>query len=452
METRINISVKELNEVCALPDRKWSTKAHFNLVNRSLVHEVFKYQKFQDDFASIIVCTNDGKGDFIGSFKSSYEEFLFSIINALGLNPKKEYVDNEDLTKKLHEKIAFLKTLPDEAWLYNNFPVLYRNLQRGRKYIKEVEQSIKNSEYIEIAKEDKDYYYSCAMSKNFDNFMQKQVESYRRFTDSRFKYKKLIENKKHNDFISKNYDQNKLAMYLAHKYLCVCENNLNNKKYLMNYMELLIKYLKSDYDKTVSITVDHKIIDFNNIVSRINELKLKTDKMIVSKVDWALIPAGKTDKYVKKGLDPQKHYLTEEELAELRRVGNEKDNFYLKNSPILKIYGPVLKKYGILVNESDYVAYVYSNGEVLFDTEYDEKHPRKVKGNAIYYMKAIYFDMVSGLDKPVLKKHPQVDTINHNETWTKRAQKLLDYKGTPEEQEQAKQLVKRIIEQNEKDS
>ena len=187
METRINISVKELNEVCALPDRKWSTKTHFNLVNRSLVHEVFKYQKFQDDFASIIVCTNDGKGDFIGSFKSSYEEFLFSIINALGLNPKKEYVDNEDLTKKLHEKIAFLKTLPDEAWLYNNFPVLYRNLQNGRKYIKEVEQSIKNSEYIEMAKEDKDYYYSCAMSKNFDNFMQKQVESYRRFTDSNIK-------------------------------------------------------------------------------------------------------------------------------------------------------------------------------------------------------------------------------------------------------------------------
>ena len=67
-------------------------------------------------------------------------------------------------------------------------------------------------------------------------------------------------------------------------------------------------------------------------------------------------------------------------------------------------------------------------------------------------MKAIYFDMVSGLDKQVLKKHPQVGTINHNETWTTRAQKLLDYKGTPEEQEQAKQLVKRIIEQNEKDS
>ena len=65
-------------------------------------------------------------------------------------------------------------------------------------------------------------------------------------------------------------------------------------------------------------------------------------------------------------------------------------------------------------------------------------------------MKAIYFDMVSGLDKQKLKKHPQVGTMNHTDTWTTRAQELIDKKGTPEEQEQAKQLVKRLIEENEK--
>ena len=452
MEIIINIPVKELNEICAKPDRRFSTSTHYYLNNRDYVHNIFRYQKFKDDFADNIVCVNNNTGNFIGSFKPSYKEFIYSVLKALNIDPKAANLIDDELTKIMNDRLRILRNIPNEAELHNEFIVLYRNLQEGRKYIKEVTQEEQNiPAYKDVTDEDKRYFYSCGMRKGFDNYIDCQVEIYRRFIEQRLQYKEYIKNKNYNVFIRNNYDQDKLAMYLAHKYLKVCEDNINNKKYLLYYMKLLNKYVNSDYKKDISITVDGKRIDYDNILSRIKELKTRTDKMIVVQVKWPLIPGGEKTTYVKTAGDPQKHYLTQEELDELRRVGNEKDNFYLKNSPMLKIYGSVLKQYGILPEMSDYVAYVYPNGEILFDTEYDENRPHKVKGNAIYHMRSIFFDMVSGLDKQKLKRHPQVGTINHNETWTTRAQKLIDREATEEEKEQAKQFVKRIIEENEKD-
>ena len=445
METIIN--VKELNEVCAKPDRKWATQTHFNLTNRENVHEIFRYQKFQDDFADNILCVNDGK-NFIGSFKPSYEEFLKSIINALNLKLPRGYSDNEELTDKLIERIKFLKTLPDEAWLYNEFPELYKDLKEARKYMKEIEEYKKDPAYSELAKEEEHYFYSCGLRaggyrRGFDGFIPKQADIYLRFVDRRKSYKELIEKQDFNNFIRDNYDQDKLAMYLAHKYLLAAEKSPSKRRILSKYNKLLEKYISSNYDKTISIKVNDERIDYANIVDRYNKLTDRIKK-IEGEVPWTLIPEGKRDKYVKAGLDPMKHYITPEELIELRRAGEAKEEFYNKNKPLLKAYG-TLKYEG-------YVAYIYSNGEVLLDTVYDEAEPLKAKGNAMYHMKAIYFDIVSGLDKQVLKKHPQVGTMNHTTSWPERAQKLLENEGTKEEQEQAKQLVKRIIEQNEKDS
>ncbi len=445
METIIN--VKELNEVCALPDRKWSTQTHFNLTNRENVHEIFRYQKFQDDFVDNILCINDGK-EFIGSFKPSYEEFLKSVIKALNLKLPNGYSDNEELTDKLVERIKLLRTIPDEAWLYNEFPLLYKDLKEGRKYMKEIEEYKNNPIYSSLAQEEEHYFYSCGLRaggirKGFDGFVPKQADVYLRFVDRRKGYKELIEKQDFNNFIKDNYDQDKLAMYLAHKYLLDAEKSPSKIRILNKYNKLLEKYISSNYDKTVSIKVNNERIDYNNIIDRFNNLKNRIKK-IDAEVPWKLIPEGKRAKYVKAGLDPMKHYITEEELNELRRAGEVKEEFYNKNKPLLKAYG-TLKYEG-------YVAYIYENGEVLLDTVYNENEPLKAKGNAMYHMKAIYFDIVSGLDKQVLKRHPQVGTMNHTTSWPKRAQKLIDKKGTEEDKNQAKQLVKRIIEQNEKDS
>ena len=183
------------------------------------------------------------------------------------------------------------------------------------------------------------------------------------------------------------------------------------------------------------------IIDITG--NRYNKLTDRIKK-IEGEVPWTLIPEGRRPQYVKAGLDPMTHYMSEEEIEALKKAIEVKEKFYEKNEPLLTAYGTL--KY------DGYVARIYPNGEVLLDTVCEENNLRKAKGNAMYHMKAIYFDIVSGLDKQVLRRHPQVGIMNHTETWPERAQKLIDAEGTKEQQEQAKQLVKRIIEQNEKDS
>ena len=445
METIIN--VKELNEVCAKPDRKWVTQTHFNLTNRENVHEIFRYQKFQDDFVENIACVNNGK-DFIGSFKPSYEEFLRSIIKSLNLKLPRGYSDNEELTNILIQRINELKCIPDEAWLYNEFPELYKDLKEARKYMKEIEEYKKDPAYSELAKEEEHYFYSCGLRagghrRGFDGFVPQQADIYLRFVDRRKAYKELIEKQNFDKFINENYDMDKLAMYLAHKYLLAAEKSPSKRRILSKYNKLLDKYINSSYDKTVTIKVGNEKIDYNNIIERLNKLKDRISK-IDGEVPWTLIPEGRRPQYVKAGLDPMTHYMSEEEIEALKKAIEVKEKFYEKNEPLLTAYGTL--KY------DGYVARIYPNGEVLLDTVCEENNLRKAKGNAMYHMKAIYFDIVSGLDKQVLKKHPQVGTMNHTTSWPERAQKLLENEGTKEEQEQAKQLVKRIIEQNEKDS
>ena len=440
------INVKELNEVCGLPDRKYSTETHYNLTNRELVHEVFGYQKFQDDFADNIKYVNDGKY-FIGTFRPSYEEYIRSIIKALSLKLTKGTKDDDKLTELLLDRVEILRTLQDRADLYNEFPILYKIFQEGKKFIAEIESEKDNPIYKDKNKEDSKYYYSCGLRSHgtrggFDDFVPIQVEVYKRFVERRKQYKKLTENYSYNEFIQNNYDINKLAMYMAHKYLIICEQSVDNLKLLVKYSKLLEKYINDNsYDKTVSITVNHEVIDYNNILSRVNNLASRINR-IDGEVPWTLVPEGRRTKYVKAGLDPQTIIMTDEALNGLREAGKAKDDFYGKNKPLLKAYGRLKYK--------GYIAYIYPNGEVLLDTVYDANRPSSAKDNAIYNIPARYFEMVSGLDKQVLMKHPQTKRLYHSGAWQERAQKIIDAEGTLEEQKQAEALVDRIIEDNEK--
>ena len=442
MEIIINIPVKELNEICAKPDRRFSTSTHYYLNNRDYVHNIFKYQKFKDDFADNIVCVNNNTGNFIGSFKPSYKEFIYSVLKALNIDPQAANLSDDELTKIMNDRLRILRNIPNEAELHNEFIVLYRNLQEGRKYIKEVTQEEQNiPAYKDMTDEDKKYFYSCGMRKGFDNYIDCQVEIYRRFIEQRLQYKEYIQKKNYNDFIKSNYDMDKLALYIAHRYLTICENNIDDKRLLKNFYKLLEKYINSSYSKKAEITIKHQIIDYDNIMKRIDNIKehLKVED---AEVDWTLIPEGRRDKYVKAGLDPIIHIYSQEEIDNLRRAGEEKEKFYKKNPPLLTVYGRF--KY------SGYVARIYKNGNVILDTDYIENCPKTAKGNAIYHMKAIYFDMVSRLDKTVLKEHPAVDRLFHSGAWQDRVQDLIDSEGTQEEQQEAKELVKRLIEENEK--
>lgn len=439
------INVKELNEVCALPDRKYSTETHFNLANREMIHEVFRYQKFQDDFAdNIRYVYNTNDNSFIGTFKPSYDEFLRTIIKTLNLKSKRGFIDNEELTKVLLERVDLLSGLQDRTELRGEFPELNKMLSEAQKYWDEIEMHKSNPIYKEEYGKEGDgqehYFFQCGLRakgirKGFDGFVPTQTEIYKRFVTRREQYKKLVENYSYDNFIKENYDINKLAMYMAHKYLTICENTPDSRRALTRYNKILEKYInESSYDKETHIKINGEYITYNNIMERYNHLQERINNLY-AKVPWIIAPEGKLDRYVRKGLDPISYILSEEELENMRQARQDKVDFYSKNEPLLKVYG---------VEEfKGYIAYIYKNGEVLLDTA-------TAKGNAIYHIPARYFEMVSGLDKQKLMHHPAAKRIIHAGNWQSRAQKVIDQEGTLEEQLQAKNLVDRIIEDNEK--
>ena len=223
---------------------------------------------------------------------------------------------------------------------------------------------------------------------------------------------------------------------MAHKYLTICEQSPDSIRVIKRYTKLLEKYIiESAFSKDVYIKVNGVYINYDNIITRFNE-QLRRMENMVAKVNWVIVPEGKLDKYVKKGLDPQKSYImSDEEIENMRRAKQDKVDFYGKNEPLLKVYG--------IEEFKGYIAYIYKNGEVLLDTI-------TAKGNAIYHIPARYFEMVSGLDKQKLMHHPAAKRIIHAGNWQSRAQKVIDTEGTLEEQKQAQELVNRIIEDNEK--
>lgn len=435
------INVKELNEVCALPDKKYSTDTRFSLANRVMVHEVFRYQKFHDDFAdSIRYIYNTNDDSFIGTFKPSYDEFLRTIIKTLNLKSKRGYADNEELTKALLERVDLLSGLQDKVELRNEFPELAKMLQEAIEYMEEIQKHKDNPIYKEEYQEQEHYFFQCGLRykgrrNGFDGFVPTQVQVYERFINRREKYKKLVEDYSYDNFIKENYDINKLAMYMAHKYLTICENTPDSRRVLNRYKKILEKYINEPrYDKETYIKVNGEYITYDNIMERYNHLQERINNLY-AKVNWVIAPEGKLDKYIKKGLDPQSYILTEEELENMRQARQDKVDFYGKNEPLLKVYG--------IEEFKGYIAYIYKNGEVLLDTA-------TAKGNAIYHIPARYFEMVSGLDKQKLMHHPSAKRIIHAGNWQSRAQKVIDQEGTIEEQQQAKDLVERIIEDNEK--
>lgn len=435
------INVKELNEVCALPDRKFATDTYYNLANRVLIHEVFRYQKYHDDFATNIRYVYDGKS-FIGTFKPSYDEFLRTVIKTLNLKSDRGFLDDEELTSKLLERVDILSGIQDRKELRGEFPEINNLLTEAQEIWEELEKKKNNPVYKENYDEERDYFFSCGLRaqgrrKGFDGIVPVQAEIYKRFTTKREQYKKLTEEYSYDKFIQDNYDINKLAMYMAHKYLSICEQSPDSYKTIRRYTSLLDKYfVESRYDKDTSIKVNGVYITYDNIKKRYNEQISIMKKLIeTGKVPWVIVPEGELEKYVKRGLDPQRSYImTDEELERIKKARQDKIDFYGKNEPLLKVYG-----------EEDfrgYIAYIYKNGEVLLDTISLD--------NAIYHIPARYFEMASGLDKQKLMKHPAAKRLYHAGNWQSRAQKIIDQEGTEEEQLQAQNLVDRIIEENEK--
>ena len=125
---------------------------------------------------------------------------------------------------------------------------------------------------------------------------------------------------------------------------------------------------------------------------------------------------------------------------ELQRRGIVRQQFYETNRPEMKLLG-VLKYRG-------YAAYVYQNGKVMLDREYNENAISSASGNASFLVPAKDFIELSKKDKQELRNNPNVIVFNHNATWEQRVLEYLEKEGSPEEQEESKQLIKKLKEGN----
>lgn len=88
----------------------------FRLANRKNINEIFKYKKFNEDFTDRLACYNTGE-NIVGIIRPSYSEFLEKL--QIYLNVKPTTKDDDNLTKKLLERVEVLKNIKTEKELKN---------------------------------------------------------------------------------------------------------------------------------------------------------------------------------------------------------------------------------------------------------------------------------------------------------------------------------------------
>ena len=81
MEREIaNLSLHTLIRECSKdPQEARKHYSYFEMVNRSRIHEVFAYKKFNDDFIDNLTVYNNGEY-LIGRIRPCYDEFIAKLI------------------------------------------------------------------------------------------------------------------------------------------------------------------------------------------------------------------------------------------------------------------------------------------------------------------------------------------------------------------------------------
>ncbi|MBR5370295.1 MAG: hypothetical protein IK137_03210 [Bacilli bacterium] len=459
----VNISIDKLIDVCSNGRKtKEQLLKDFNIINDKNVHEVFRWRKFNDGFIDKITCYTDDER-FIGDMCPSYREFLEKIFTALNVNPKLRYLlgkDDQELENVLKARIDMILNLADEAMLSREFPVLYRDLQDGRIARHDIDkrkEELENNTVItpierqkqkeKLIKEGK-HLHRCALSPAFvsqdknHSFIHLQKELYTRFVERRKQYKKLIEKNNYNKYIAKNFDIDKIALYVVYGYLNIIDN-IDDREKQLKYYNLVELYLNNPaVKKDVGIFVDGIDITYDLIYNRAQGIAKKLNRVDI-KVEWELLPVG-TGYKMSLDKDTTKRTIktTDEELKALKKrernleVGREQTKFFMNTNYIAKAIG--LKKF------KGYFAYIYPNGIVILEKDFREKYPSTAEG-AIYIMYARDFELLSGIGKTDLIYNPLLIAHNyHNGDWISKIKEHINKEGTEEEKEEVKKLIKRM--------
>ena len=390
-------------------------------INRENIHEVFKYKRFNYDFSDYLTIYKDEENnDILGTIRPCYREFLGGTLKALNIKGDRE--DNEELTEdalKQVEKLSNIKTNPE---LKNSFPELYNQLIQGRIYMDRVRTKSKEEQ-----KELRHYYYSCAMKESLDGFVKTQSEAYKRYIEDRYKYGSKTLNTDLTDYIKENFDIDKLASYIADKYLTICENT-DDLTIIDKYLPTLKTYEKSNYSKNVYLNEQKPRTIEDDFEYRMICLQYRVSKLRHKEVNWEITkPAAKV---VKTKSKPKQLTIPSEKVQRVREIAAAKEKFYHEHKPTLIVTG--------LTGLDGYIAYVYENGEVILD-----KTPDYPKNAALFNIKVVDFDTLTKLDTNQLKNHPKATWKPHRKGWQQEIENIITREATKEEKEQVKEFSKK---------
>ena len=432
----VSLSLSTIIRECSLdPTKNREHLEYFKLQNRENIHEIFRYRKFNEDFTNTLMCYKDEKT----TIRPNYDEFLLKLSYLLGCPLRGKVEDNDKLTEVFKKRWEELASCLTEAEVKDKFPLIYKDYLDGLKYLKDI-YKLKNEGKVnsEQYKELEHYYYGSGLMPSFKKFHKRQVEQYHRYINDREKLKDLQKTKSYNSYLRQNFNMNKLHMYVMHEYLSKCENSKDRDE-IKEYLGEVAKYLMNIKNKNkYEITTDEGIkVNYDNLVLRYENLR----KQLLDRsnlVEWVLVPEGRDYSRVSEEHSPRTTLLNIEEIQRLEALGERKRVFYEGTPYVAKVIG--LRRY------HGYVGYIYSNGEVILDREYNPSNLSSATDNAIYNMKVEDFEDLSKCDKQILRKHPKVSHMNHSRYWEDRVRLIIDQPETVESKEEVNQLIKRLKE------
>lgn len=401
--------------------------------------------------------------------------FIKRLKELLNINNSSVDFNDKNLYQELLSRVEALKQTKTPEELQKEFPYIYQDyilshtsLSKIRRY--ETKHNQNRTQEIQ-ANIDKQYYlYKIfGLSTNFQTFIDNQSKLYRNLVVRR-QYIEGHTNRTPIDFsMFEGLDKDKFELYLADKYLQVATTT-EDDKLKQQCIYFISTYIRET--KTNNITIKNELnqeISFKQIVRRykkflqknpiirpideprenfknyhIKHVENHVNKYFFTNVNWQIIPPGTEDELDRKvihTLNRQYNYLSPEErekkILERYSMYERKKRFFENSGYIHKLFGQN--------SFEGYIAYIYENGEVLMEKFFDDyAHCIPTIGEAIYNIKAIYFETLSKLSKPVLIKDKRCKRIIHTGNWEERSQRIIDKPSTSETKEEAKQLILRL--------
>lgn len=464
-----NLNIKSSTKNEKELDKAFSEKLNIlkgMLTENKILEKMFslcqEYASLNDNLFSIIK-NEDKINEIINSKNKLVEEYIKEVKNnSNNLSDTSKIINEKKISFILQlnssSSLQILKNkfkLLYERQLLEEFPEIYKKFQDSKNYIKhlkdekkildgELEDNKNNAlifKQIDLEIDDlnnkrdtyRKYIRRCGITSNYSKYIDKQITLYESFISNR---SLLIKDTSFDNLVDLYLDKDKVYLYLMNEYLKRIAS-CDERNEIKNYINLVERYLCLVKNKDTSILVDNEVINLENINEKLKIIKWKFAHDVII-LDWSLAHDGHDSKSIKSvnRKIARRIALSSEEIERLKSIGEERNDFYDNTNYSAKANG--------LDKNLGYTAYIYPNGKVILDKEYDEKRTSTAIGNAIYVLTAINFEALSKLDKANLRKHPDVQRIVHSANWQERVQRIIDIEPTEESLEDTKKLIKRL--------